>query len=120
MARRGRRTLPDARDHQGLRPGAADRGGEQDELRRSHARYFTQLAETSGYYLLCSQQLEWLRRLIGPLGALFRGFVTGQVALQPALFDDAVADPEPWVSATALVMRGHVIRAISVRVRTAL
>jgi hypothetical protein len=34
--------------------------------------------------------------------------VTGQVALQPALFDDAVADPEPWVSATALVMRGHV------------
>jgi hypothetical protein len=142
VARRGRRTLPDARDHQGLRPGAADRGGEQDELRRSHARYFTQLAETSGYYLLCSQQLEWLRRLagalgwywwlrsmkvegaelaaavpdpddpilrlIGPLGALFRGFVTGQVALQPALFDDAVADPEPWVSATALVMRGHV------------
>ena len=47
-------------------------------------------------------------RLIGPLGVLFRGFVTGQVALQPALFDDAVADPEPWVSATALVMRGHV------------
>ena len=34
--------------------------------------------------------------------------MTGQVALQPALFDDAVADPEPWVSATALVMRGHV------------
>src|ERR1035437_2017047 len=47
-------------------------------------------------------------RLIGPLGVLFRGFVTGQVALQAALFDDAVADPEPWVSATALVMRGHV------------
>jgi hypothetical protein len=42
---------------------AADRGGEQDERRRSHARYFTQLAETSGYYLLGSQQLEWLRSM---------------------------------------------------------
>src|ERR1019366_636701 len=52
-------------------------------------------------------------RLIGPLGVLFRGFVTGQVALQPALFDDAVADPEPWVSATALVMRAHGRRRIS-------
>src|ERR1035437_7734569 len=35
-------------------------------------------------------------RLIGPLGVLFRGFVTGQVALQPALFDDAVSGPAPW------------------------
>src|ERR1035437_2183970 len=35
-------------------------------------------------------------RLIGPLGVLFRGFVTGQVALPLPLFDDAVSGPAPW------------------------
>ncbi len=47
-------------------------------------------------------------RLIGPLGVLFAAFTGQQGSMQPAIFDDAVADPEPWVSATARVMRGHV------------
>jgi predicted ATPase/DNA-binding SARP family transcriptional activator len=46
-------------------------------------------------------------RLVGPLSALF-GTFHDHGALAPAAFDDAVADPEPWVRATALVMRGHV------------
>jgi predicted ATPase/DNA-binding SARP family transcriptional activator len=46
-------------------------------------------------------------RLVGPLSALF-GTFHDHGALLPAVFDDAVADPEPWVRATALVMRGHV------------
>jgi len=46
-------------------------------------------------------------RLVGPLSALFGTFHDHR-ALRPAAFDEAVADPEPWVRATALVMRGHV------------
>jgi len=191
--------------------------GEHDELRRAHARYFTQLAEASRDYLLGPQQLDWLRklsddqdnlhgairgavaagdgqaavglagplgwywslrsmkvegaeliamavdaprgpadagterlavayamggllavdtplidrvqdwfaaaadlaaaipdsrepalRLIGPLKALFGAAATGGPQPSPAVFDEAVADPEPWVSATARVLRGHV------------
>jgi predicted ATPase/DNA-binding SARP family transcriptional activator len=191
--------------------------GEHDELRRAHARHFTQLAEASMDYLLGAQQLDWLRklsddqdnlhgairgaiaagdgqaavalagalgwywslrsmkvegaeliamavevprgpaeagrerlavayamggllamdtplidrvqdwfaaaadlaaaipdsrepalRLIGPLQALFGAFVTGRKSPLPAVFDKAVADPEPWVSGAALVLRGHV------------
>jgi predicted ATPase/DNA-binding SARP family transcriptional activator len=190
--------------------------GEHEELRRAHARHFTQLAEAGMDYLLGSQQLDWLRklsddqdnlhgairgaiaagdgqaavalagalgwywslrsmkvegaeliamaldvprpadadgeriavayamggllamdtplidrvrgwfaaaadlaaaipdsrepvlRLIGPLGALFGAFATGRRQPSPAVFDEAVADPEPWVSAAARVLRGHV------------
>jgi hypothetical protein len=191
--------------------------GEADELRRAHARHFTQLAEVSMDYLLGAQQLDWLRklsedqdnlhgairgaiaagdgqaavglagalgwywslrsmkvegaeliamalevprgpaetgrerlavayamggllamdtplidrvqdwftaaadlaaaipdsrepvlRLIGPLRALFGAFATGQRMPLPAVFDKAVADPEPWVRGAALVLRGHV------------
>jgi predicted ATPase/DNA-binding SARP family transcriptional activator len=46
-------------------------------------------------------------RLIGPLSALFGAFHDHE-SIRPEIFDDAAADPEPWVSATALVMRGHV------------
>jgi predicted ATPase/DNA-binding SARP family transcriptional activator len=46
-------------------------------------------------------------RLIGPLSALFGAF-DNQGSMLPSVFDEAAADPEPWVSATALVMRGHV------------
>jgi len=34
-------------------------------------------------------------RLIGPLSALFTTFHSHEV-MQPSIFDDAVADPEPW------------------------
>jgi len=190
--------------------------GEHDELRRAHARHFTQLAEASMDYLLGAQQLDWLRklsedqdnlhgairgaiaagdgqaavalagglgwywslrsmkvegaeliamalevprgpadagreqlavayamggllaldtplidrvqdwfaaaadlaaaipdsrepvlRLIGPLRALFGAFATGRKSPLPAVFDEAVADPEPWVSGAALVLRGR-------------
>jgi tetratricopeptide (TPR) repeat protein len=47
-------------------------------------------------------------RLIGPLRALFGAFATGRRQPPPAVFDEAVADPEPWVSAVARVLRGHV------------
>jgi predicted ATPase/DNA-binding SARP family transcriptional activator len=46
-------------------------------------------------------------RLVGPLSALF-GTFHDRGAMLPSAFDEAVADSEPWVSATALVMRGHV------------
>jgi len=46
-------------------------------------------------------------RLVGPLSALF-GTFHDHGAMRPEAFDEAVADPEPWVRATALVMRGHV------------
>jgi predicted ATPase/DNA-binding SARP family transcriptional activator len=51
---------------------------------------------------------EPVLRLIGPLGALYGAFQTIQGPMQPTGFDHAVASPEPWVSAIALVMRGHV------------
>jgi len=51
---------------------------------------------------------EPVLRLIGPLRALFGAFVTGRRQPPPAVFDEAVADPEPWVSAVARVLRGHV------------
>jgi predicted ATPase/DNA-binding SARP family transcriptional activator/tetratricopeptide (TPR) repeat protein len=51
---------------------------------------------------------EPVLRLIGPLRALFGAFATGRRQPPPAVFDEAVADPEPWVSAVARVLRGHV------------
>jgi predicted ATPase/DNA-binding SARP family transcriptional activator/tetratricopeptide (TPR) repeat protein len=50
---------------------------------------------------------EPVLRLIGPLRALFGAFATGRRMPSPAVFDKAVADPEPWVSGAALVLRGH-------------
>ena len=47
-------------------------------------------------------------RLIGPLGVLFGAYHTAPGSMQPAIFDDAVAAAEPWVSAIARVLRGHV------------
>jgi predicted ATPase/DNA-binding SARP family transcriptional activator len=50
---------------------------------------------------------DYTLRLVGPLSALFGTFANQGVML-PSVFDDAVACAEPWVSATGLVMRGHV------------
>ena len=40
-----------------------DAAGERDELRRAHARYFIELAETAEPYFHRREQLDWLRRL---------------------------------------------------------
>jgi predicted ATPase/DNA-binding SARP family transcriptional activator len=47
-------------------------------------------------------------RVVGPVGAHFGAFFTGTGPVPPGGFDDAVADPEPWVSAAGRVLRGHV------------
>ncbi len=47
-------------------------------------------------------------RVVGPVGAHFGAFMTGAGPVPPDAFDDVVADPEPWVSAAARVIRGHV------------
>ena len=47
-------------------------------------------------------------RVVGPVGAYFGAFMTGSGPVPPDAFDDVVADPEPWVSAAARVLRGHV------------
>jgi predicted ATPase/DNA-binding SARP family transcriptional activator len=47
-------------------------------------------------------------RLIGPLGAMFGSYHAVPGPTTPALFDDAVAAPEPWIGAIARVLRGHV------------
>jgi predicted ATPase/DNA-binding SARP family transcriptional activator len=47
-------------------------------------------------------------RVVGPVGAYFGAFMTGSGPVPPDVFDDVVADPEPWVSAAARVLRGHV------------
>jgi tetratricopeptide (TPR) repeat protein len=50
-----------------------------------------------------------LLRLVGPLGAVFETVETGRAGnLSPAVFDEVVEDPEPWIRATALMMRGHI------------
>jgi predicted ATPase/DNA-binding SARP family transcriptional activator len=47
-------------------------------------------------------------RVVGPVGAHFGAFFSGNGPVPPGAFDDAVADPEPWVSAAGRVLRGHV------------
>jgi predicted ATPase/DNA-binding SARP family transcriptional activator len=48
-----------------------------------------------------------LLRLIGPIGALFRGFGSEQGPAQPEIFDKAIDDPHPWVSVMARLLRAH-------------
>ena len=79
----GRPALPDARDHQGLRPGAAGRGGRDRGGAPRHAAYFLRLAESSQHALLGAGQLEWLRRLAAEqdnLHAAVRGAVAARDA----------------------------------------
>ena len=45
--------------------------------------------------------------LVGPLGRLFGMSDPGQGPPPPEIFDDAVANPHPWVSAIARILRGH-------------
>jgi predicted ATPase/DNA-binding SARP family transcriptional activator len=48
-----------------------------------------------------------LIRLIGPIGALFGGTGTEPGPARPEIFDQAVAEPHPWVSVTARILRAH-------------
>ena len=45
--------------------------------------------------------------LVGPLGRLFGMSDPGQGPPPPEIFDGAVANPHPWVSAVARILRGH-------------
>jgi predicted ATPase len=45
--------------------------------------------------------------LVGPLGRMFGMSDPGQGPPHPEIFDDAVANPHPWVSAIARVLRAH-------------
>ncbi len=48
-----------------------------------------------------------LLRLIGPLTAMFGAYASGQGPMPADAFNEAVGDPDPWVSRTARVLRGH-------------
>jgi predicted ATPase/DNA-binding SARP family transcriptional activator len=45
--------------------------------------------------------------LVGPLGQMFGWSEPGQGPPRPEIFDDAVANPHPWVSAVARILRAH-------------
>jgi len=45
--------------------------------------------------------------LVGPLGRMFGMSDPGQGPPHPEIFDDAVANPHPWVSAIARILRAH-------------
>jgi predicted ATPase/DNA-binding SARP family transcriptional activator len=47
-----------------------------------------------------------LLRLVGPIRGLFGSFIDGKPS-PPGGFDEAVDDPDAWVSATARILRGH-------------
>jgi predicted ATPase/DNA-binding SARP family transcriptional activator/tetratricopeptide (TPR) repeat protein len=50
-----------------------------------------------------------LLRLVGPLSAIIETVETGTAAgLSVDSFDEVVADPEPWIRASALMIRGHI------------
>jgi predicted ATPase/DNA-binding SARP family transcriptional activator len=61
-----------------------DEAGEREDLRRAHARYFVELAETAAPHLRRAEQLVWLRRLKADhdnLNAALRGAIAAGDAL---------------------------------------
>jgi len=78
----------------------------EDTPRKDRAEaWFTRVTELAA---AIPDPTDPVLRVVGPVGAHFGAFMTGAGPVPPDAFDDVVADPEPWVSAAARVIRGHV------------
>jgi predicted ATPase/DNA-binding SARP family transcriptional activator len=73
-------------------------------MQATGAGWFRQAAEAAA---LVPDPVNPIMPLVGPLGRLFGAFGPGQGPPGPEIFDDAVANPHPWVSAIARILRAH-------------
>jgi tetratricopeptide (TPR) repeat protein len=73
-------------------------------MHASAVEWFERAAELAGRM---PAPVHSLAPLIGPLSQVFLSSERGQGQAPPEIFDDAIAAPDPWVSAIARVLRGH-------------